>query len=135
MSKFTISFNTVVIDELSQAPVYRVTVSTAVTEGAQLPIDGNLLVIERRRADLETQVDVFYGLAKASDFAAMGRALPRPGHSFYRVATWTLVFYNLTTLTEAIALLKSQVNTLAADVRIYNQIQNNRYETHQSPTF
>lgn len=135
MSRFTISFNTVVVDELSQAPIYKVTVTTGVTEGAQFPIDGNLLVIERKRADLETQVDIFYGLAKASDFAAMGRALPRPGQSFYRAAAWNLVFYNLTTLTEAIALLKSQVNTLAADVVIYNKVQNNRYETHQSPTF
>lgn len=133
MARFSISFAIATKDDA--APTYRVKVSTGLQEPSGGNVDSNLLVITRSEEPDGTYVDTFYGLVKPSDFASMGRAKPKPGQNFYRAAEWNLVFYNLKTMNEAIALMKRQVDILADDMRVFSMEQNNRYETHVSSSF
>jgi hypothetical protein len=133
MARFSISFAIATKDEA--APTYRVRVSTGLEGSFGGNVDSNLLVITRSEGPDGIYVDTFYGLVKPSDFAAMSRAKPKPGETFYRVCEWNLVFYNLKTMNEAIALMKMQIDILADDMKVFSMEQNNRYETHVSNSF
>lgn len=135
MSNFTINFQTNTIDAEEQDPIYRMTVSTSVNGTPPAGVDGSLLVISRRSTGGAEQVDTFYGIVKAIDFAAMRKVDPKPGHTFYRIATWNLLFYNSTTLAEAKTLMKNQIDQLSESVSILLRENNNRSETHTSPIF
>jgi hypothetical protein len=136
MAQFTISFTVEADDEQAQAPVYRMRVATGLQgSDAPLGIDNGLLVIQRKMNATGEEYDEFYGVVKASDFKSMSMFRPEEGKSFYRVAEWNLVFYNLKTLTEAKELLRAQVNGLADDVSVYDKQLNNRFETFFSKDF
>jgi hypothetical protein len=125
MAQFTISFRVNVEDPTAQDPVYRMWVGTG--------LHGT--VIQRKVDSSGEEYDEFYGIAKASDFAAMSKYRPEPGKVFYRAAEWNLIFYNLKTLTEAKDLMQKQVNSLADDVDIFVKENNNRYDTFFSKEF
>ena len=136
MAQFTISFRVNVQDPTAQDPVYRMWVGTGLHgTDAPLGIDNHLLVIQRKVDSSGEEYDEFYGIAKASDFAAMSKYRPEPGKVFYRAAEWNLIFYNLKTLTEAKDLMQKQVNSLADDVDIFVKENNNRYDTFFSKEF
>jgi hypothetical protein len=135
MANFNINFQTNTIDAAGQDPIYRMAISTSVIGTAPAGIDGSLLVISRRSTGGTEQVDTFYGIVKAVDFAAMRKIDPKQGHTFYRIATWNLLFYNSTTLSEAKALMRSQIDQLSESVSILLKENNNRSETHTSPIF
>ena len=135
MSNFNINFQTNIIDAAGQDPIYRMAVSTSVSGTPPTGIDGSLLVISRRSTGGTEQVDTFYGIVKAVDFAAMRKLDPKPGHTFYRIAVWNLLFYNSATLAEAKALMQNQIDQLSESVSILIKENNNRSETHTSPIF
>lgn len=135
MAQFTIGFKTTPVNEQGQAPIYRVELSTVLTHaGLSSRADSDLLLIERKVVD-GNAVDMFYGIAKAVDFSTLRKALPNKNQSLYRTHSWNLLFYNLTTLNEAITLMKSQVDLLAADLAALTLTSNNRYDSHRSPEF
>ena len=135
MANFNINFQTNTIDAAGQDPIYRVAISTGVIGTPPPGIDGSLLVISRRSTGGTEQLDTFYGIVKAIDFAAMRKMDPKPEHTFYRISTWNLLFYNSTTLAEAKALMRSQIDQLSESVSILLKENNNRSETHTSPIF
>lgn len=136
MAQFTIGFKTTTANEQGQAPIYRVELSTVLTHAGLLSsrADSDLLLIERKVVN-GNAVDMFYGIAKAVDFSTLRKALPNKNQSLYRTHSWSLLFYSLTTLNEAITLMKSQVDLLAADLAALTLTSNNRYDSHRSPEF
>jgi hypothetical protein len=133
MSNLTINFITSVVRESNQDPYYRVEISTGLTNTTSVA-DGNLLLIKRKKT-LDGEVDVFYGIVKAVDFATFRKASPNPGQDFYRAHSWNLVFYNQDTLDSALALIKTQIDILAEDLSILTKYTNKRSTTHISPFF
>ncbi len=135
MAQFTIGFKTTPVNKQGQAPIYRVELSTVLTQSGLSPrADYDVLLIERKVVD-GNAIDMFYGIAKAVDFSTLRKALPNKNQSLYRTHSWNLLFYNLTTLNEAITLMKSQVDLLAADLAALTLTSNNQYDSHRSPEF
>lgn len=133
MSNLTTNFITSIVRESNQDPYYRVQITTGII-GTSSVADGNLLLIKRKKT-LDGEVDVFYGIAKAVDFATFRKAAPNAGQDFYRAHTWNLVFYSQETLDSALKLMKSQVDILAEDLSILTKYTNQRSESHISPSF
>ena len=134
MGQLSINFIVESVREANQDPCYRVVISTGLSGSTPAFVDGDLLVIERKSLP-EGSIDVFYGVAKASDFVNLRKASPNPGQTMYRVHGWTLMFYNQRTMDEALALMKSQIDILSEDISIYSKATSSRSETHFSPEF
>lgn len=133
MSNITANFIISAVRESNQDPYYRVQITTGLI-GTSSTADGNLLLIKRKKT-LDGEVDVFYGIVKAVDFATFRKASPNSGQDFYRAHTWNLVFYNQETMDSAIALIKNQIDILAEDISILTKYNNQRSESHISPSF
>lgn len=135
MANFKINFEITRGDYDTNTPIYRVKVTTAlIDEKETLPYDGLLLLIETQTRSDE-QVDVFYGIIKPTDFKVIGKRKSNKGQNLYRVDTWNLVFYNEQTMNEAIALMKSQVNSIAEGIYAITADMDKRSFTHISPSF
>lgn len=115
MANFQLRIDTSETPTTESAPVYRVKLTTSLINPNEVnpnKVDGHILLIKRSPM-LDKYVDSFYGVVKAGDFGVFAKKNPNAGHKLYRIDSWTLVFYNKTTMTEALALLTSQVNALA----------------------
>jgi hypothetical protein len=137
MANFTINFTISNEGDARPTPIYRVGIVTG-TVGTPLyantSFDQDILLIERK-STTDGYVDEFYGIVKAGDFAAFQRGGPAEGQVLYRAHAWTLVFYNLETMQESLALMRAQVKDLAEDVRILSKFEAQRTETYISPAF
>ena len=134
MAQLSINFITDTVRAENQDPYYRVQIGTGLVGTTPTYIDGDLLLIERKNTG-DGFLDVFYGIVKAVDFAAFRKASPSTGQTMYRVHNWNLVFYNKTTMDEAIALMQQQVDILSEDLTILQNTNNRRSVTHLSPSF
>lgn len=135
MANFKINFEITTSEYDAFTPLYKVKVTTALVDPDQKSsYDGLLLLIERKDK-LDGPVDTFYGVIKPTDFKMIGKRRPNRNQNFYRIDTWTLVFYNEETMNEALALLKAQVDSVAAGVIILASEQAQRSITHLSPSF
>lgn len=135
MANFRINFQTTIGVSEDRAPMYKVTVTTALVDPEQASsYDGFLLLIQRKET-VDGLVDVFYGVAKPADLKEIPKRRPNKNGKFYRVDNWNLVFYNEKTMDESIALLRSQVDSLAYGVAVAENQRNQRSVTHVSPSF
>jgi hypothetical protein len=135
MANFKINFEITTGEYDAFTPLYKVKLTTALLNPNQeSAYDGFLLLIERKDK-IDGPVDTFYGIIKPTDFKMIGKRRPNKNQNFYRVDTWTLVFYNEQTMNEALELMKAQVDSVAAGVAILSSEQAHRSVTHLSPSF
>jgi hypothetical protein len=138
MANFKINFEITTDEYAFNTPMYKVKVTTALVDPDQrVSYDGFLLLIERQVKSENPPViaDVFYGVIKPTDFKLIGKRAPNLGQNFFRVDAWNLIFYNEQTMNEAIALMKSQVNSVAEGVSVLMREDAQRSLTHISPSF
>lgn len=135
MASFKINFQTMVGNHESGSPVYKVKVTTSLVDpDGTSPYDGFLLLIQRTERP-DGPLDVFYGLAKPLDMKEIPKRRPGKNQKFYRMDTWTLAFYNETTMNEALQLMKAQVDMLAQGMAALAAQESLRSSSHISPSF
>lgn len=135
MANFKINFEITAGEYSANTPLYKVKITTSIEDPQQQSkYDGLLLLIERQNK-VEGPVDVFYGIIKPIDFKTVGKRRPNTNQNFYRVDNWTLAFYNERTMNEAIALMKSQIDSVSKGIYVLELEKNRRSITHVSPSF
>jgi hypothetical protein len=135
MANFKINFEITTGEYAVDTPIYNVKVTTSLVDpDERTPFDGMLLLIERQ-AKIDGVVDVFYGIIKPTDFKMIGKRSPNANQNFYRVDAWNLIFYNEQTMNESIALMRSQINSVAEGAAIILREDAQRSLTHISPSF